>query len=469
MAGHYRSAHYSGTSSDSLAADLSAVRAETIERLQALIRFDTTNPPGNELELAKYLVKALEGAGIQTTLLEPAPNRAAVIARLKGNGSKRPVMLMAHMDVVGVEREKWSVDPFAGEIRDGYLYGRGAIDDKGMLAANLMAMLLMKRTVVDAGVELERDVIFLATSDEETGGVDGIKWVVREHFDLIDAEFAINEGGRTRIIAGGKRYLAIQTAEKISHMVTLTARGPAGHAAIPLAGNAIFRLGRALDRLSRYREPVQLNATTRGFFSELSRMWPDAAEGSAMADLVSNDASASARGAEALSNIPVFNAVMRNGISPTRVVGGLAGNVIPAEASVVLNVRTIPGEDIDGIVQRIEACVDDPEVTVAISTRGGEAPASDPDSAMFAAIADAARDIDPAITVVPYLSTGGTDSAHLRRAGIHSYGILPFPMEQPDEERMHGHDERVPVESLHFGTSLIFRAVQRVCGGRPQG
>lgn len=449
-------------------AELSDVRAETVERLQALIRFDTTNPPGNELELAKYLVKALEAEGIQTTLLEPAPNRAAVIARLRGNGSKRPVMLMAHMDVVGVEREKWSVDPFAGEIRDGYLYGRGAIDDKGMLAANLMAMLLMKRTVVDAGIELDRDVIFLATSDEETGGVDGIKWVVKEHFGLIDAEFAINEGGRTRIIAGGKRYLAIQTAEKISHMVTLTARGPAGHAAIPLAGNAIFRLGRALDRLSAYQEPVKLNTTTRRFFSELSRMWPVEAEATAMADLVSIDSSASRRGAKVLSGIPVFNAVMRNGISPTRVVGGVAGNVIPAEASVVLNVRTIPGEDIDGIVQRIQACVDDPEVTVAISTRGDEAPASDPDSPMFSAIADAAREIDPAITVVPYLSTGGTDSAHLRRAGIHSYGILPFPMEQPDEERMHGHDERIPVESLHFGTSLIFRAIQRVCGVRPR-
>lgn len=443
-------------------ADRAAVEAETIERLQALIRFDTTNPPGNEGELAAYLAKTLEDEGIETQLLVPVENRAAVVARIRGNGTKRPVMLMAHMDVVGVERDKWSCDPFGGVIRDGYLYGRGAIDDKGMLAANLMTMLLIKRNVVDAGVELDRDVIFLATSDEETGGIHGIKWMVSEHRDLIEADFAINEGGRTRIIEGGKRYLAIQTAEKISHMVTVTARGPAGHSAIPLVDNSIFRLGRALARLGEYREPVTLTVTTRRFFSELSKMWPVENERVAMAALVSDDVAESARGAEVLSGIPVLNAVLRNGISATTLSGGVAGNVIPAEVSAVLNVRTIPGHDIDGIVRRLEECAAEPGVSITVTVRGAEAPESNPDSPMFDAIAAAAREIDPDITVVPYLSTGGTDSSHLRRAGISSYGILPFPMRQPDEERMHGHDERVPVESLHFGTRLIFESIRRV-------
>ncbi len=443
-------------------ADRAAVEAETIERLQALIRFDTTNPPGNEGELAAYLAKTLGDEGIETKLLVPVENRAAVVARLRGNGTKGPVMLMAHMDVVGVERDKWSCDPFGGVIRDGYLYGRGAIDDKGMLAANLMTMLLMKRNVVDAGIELDRDVIFLATSDEETGGVDGIKWMVSEHRDLIEADFAINEGGRTRIIEGGKRYLAIQTAEKISHMVTVTARGPAGHSAIPLVDNSIFRLGRALARLGEYREPVTLTVTTRRFFSELSKMWPVESERAAMAAVVSDDVAESARGAEVLSGIPVLNAVLRNGISATTLSGGVAGNVIPAEVSAVLNVRTIPGHDIDGIVRRLEECAAEPGVSITVTVRGAEAPESNPDCPMFDAIAAAAREIDPDITVVPYLSTGGTDSSHLRRAGISSYGILPFPMRQPDEERMHGHDERVPVESLHFGTKLIFESIRRV-------
>jgi carboxypeptidase PM20D1 len=181
-----------------------------------------------------------------------------------------------------------------------------------------------------------------------------------------------------------------------------------------------------------------------------------------MADLVSRDSAASERGAEILSRIPVFNAVIRNGISATMITGGVAGNVIPAEASAVLNVRTIPGNSIDDVMARLRACVPDPAISFAVAAHSDEAPASDPDSAMFKAIADAAIELDPAMTVVPYLSTGGTDSAHLRRIGINSYGILPFPMEQPDEERMHGHDERVPVASLHFGTRLIFESIRRV-------
>lgn len=445
-----------------MAAEPANFREEAVERLQALIRFDSTNPPGNELPVAKYLASALESEGIETQLFVPAENRGAVIARIRGSGAKRPVMLMAHMDVVAVERDRWSCDPFAGIVRDGYLYGRGAIDDKGMLAANLMAMLLLKRTVVDAGGQLDRDVIFLATSDEEAGGSDGIKWVVREHKDLIDAEFAINEGGRTRIIEGGRRYLAIQTAEKIPHSVTVTARGPAGHAAIPLAGNAIFRLGRALARLADHREPVTLTETTRRFFGELSKIWPDQAQRAAMADLVSGDPAAAERAEQVLSAVPVFNAVMRNGISAVRLAGGVAGNVIPAEASATLNVRTIPGYSIEDVVSRMEKCVDDPDVTLAIAAHGTEAPASDPASPMFDAIAGAALEIDPELTIVPYLSTGATDSAHLRRIGVQSYGILPFPMEQADEERMHGHDERVSIESFHFGTRLIFESVKRV-------
>ncbi len=446
-----------------MAADWSAVEAETIEHLQSLIRFDTTNPPGNELPLAEYLVGILRGDGIDTTLLSPAPNRAAVIARLKGNGSRKPVMLLAHMDVVGVEREKWSCDPFGGIVRDGYVYGRGAIDDKGMLSANLMALLLIKRTVIDAGIEIDRDVVFVATSDEEAGGDDGMRWLVENHREHLDAEFAINEGGRTRVIEGGKRYLAIQTAEKISHQVALTARGPAGHAAIPLEGNAVFVLGNALARLSHYREPVTLTATTSRFFGELARVWPLPEIADAMTRIVSTDRLERELGADVLAKIPVFNAVMRNGISAVALSGGVAGNVIPAEARAMLNVRTIPGHAVEDVAERITNCLDDPAVTVSIESRGEDAPGSDPESEMFTAISNAAKSIDPDMAVVPYMSTGGTDSAHLRRLGINAYGVLPFPMEQSDEERMHGHDERVPVASLHFGVRLIFESLLRVC------
>lgn len=442
-------------------AESGITESETVALLQALIRFDTTNPPGNERPLAQFLEGVFEEAGIPTTLLLPTPSRAALIARIKGNGNKRPIILLAHMDVVGVEREKWSCDPFGGIVRDGFVYGRGAIDDKGMLAANVMAMLQLKRSVVDAGQQLERDVVFIATSDEESGGDFGMRWLVENHPEYLDAEFAINEGGRTRIIEGGKRYLAIQTSEKISHQVQVTARGPAGHAAIPLTDNAIFQLGRALAKLDVYREPVTLNATTSRFFSELARVWPIPEVAQAMSEIVSADSAKSQKAAMVLAQIPVFNAVMRNGISPVGLSGGVAGNVIPAEASATLNVRTIPGHRIEDVVDRIRVAIGSDSVTVEIASHGEEAPGSDPDSAMFAAIASAAKALDPEIAVVPYLSTGGTDSSHLRRLGINSYGILPFPMQQSDEERMHGHDERVPVKSLHFGARLIYESVLR--------
>ena len=441
------------------------MEAETVALLQRLIRFNTTNPPGNELPLARYVEGLLTAEGIETQLLIPEENRAAIVARIRGNGKARPVMMLAHMDVVGVEADRWSCDPFGGIVRDGYLYGRGAIDDKGMLAANIMAMLLIQRTVIAAGMTLERDVVLVATSDEEAGGAAGIKWLVDNHRDLFDAEFAINEGGRTRIVAGSKRYLAIQTAEKISHMVTLTARGPAGHAAIPLEGNAIFRLARALERVSHYHEPVTLTETTRRFFTDLASVWSEGPERDAMAGLVSADPEGQERGASTLSRIPVFNAVMRNGISPTSLVAGVRGNVIPAEASAVLNVRTIPGYAIEDVVSRLQESVADGGIEITITSHGAEAPASDPSSEMFKAISSSARELDKEIAVVPYLSTGGTDSAQLRRIGINSYGILPFPMQQEDEERMHGHDERIPVASLHFGTRLIFESISRIALG----
>jgi len=442
--------------------DWASVDAETVSRLQTIIRFDTRNPPGNELPLALYLESVLKSEGIQTALYEPEANRAQLVGRIRGTGAARPVMLLAHMDVVGVERASWTHDPFEGELADGYLYGRGAIDDKGMLAANLMVMLLISRMLVQSGKKLARDVVFVATADEEAGGEWGMGWLIDHHPEVLDAEYALNEGGRTRIIEGGRTYLAVQSAEKISHVVTITAHGSAGHAAIPLADNAVFRLGRALDQLSRYSEPAMLTETTRQFFSRLSEIWPNPVEKKAMTDLVASRGENKEDGASTLSRIPVFNAVLRNGISPTVVQGGKQFNVIPDSAGAVLNVRTLPGQSVDEVVERMRAAVTEPGVAFEITQRGQEAPASDPASPMFQAITESAHELDPGIAVVPYLSTGVTDSARLRRLGVNAYGILPFPMMQADEERMHGNDERVPLASLHFGTRLIYGAVERI-------
>ncbi|MFL5469228.1 MAG: M20/M25/M40 family metallo-hydrolase [Gemmatimonadaceae bacterium] len=442
--------------------DWERVQAEAIAQLQEIIRFDTTNPPGNELPLARHLVGVLRADGIDATLLETPDDRAQVVARIRGSGAKRPVILLAHMDVVSVERASWTHDPFAGEISDGYLYGRGAIDDKGMLAANLMTMLLLQRSVSTSGGTLSRDVIFVATSDEEAGGEWGMGWLVANHAEMLEAEFALNEGGRTRVIERGRTYIAIQSAEKVSHVVTVTAHGRAGHAAIPLPDNAIFRLGRALDQLSRYAEPVMLTEITREFFSRLAGIWPDETERKAMSDFADGDRACSEVAANVLSQIPVFNAVLRNGISPTVVEGGKQFNVIPDNVGAVLNVRTLPGESVDNVVDRMRTVITEPGVTVEVTQRGEEAPASEPGSEMFMAIAEAAHELDPKIAVVPYLSTGVTDSARLRRLGVQAYGILPFPMSQSDEQRMHGNDERIPLDSFLFGIRLIFGAIERI-------
>lgn len=442
--------------------DWKRAREETIDHLRALIRFDTTNPPGNELPLAQYLVDVLSAAGIETRLFEPAPLRAAVIARLRGNGAKQPVLLMAHMDVVGVERASWSVDPFAGEVRDGYLYGRGAIDDKGMLAANLMTMLLIQRALRRGASTLERDVIFVATSDEEAGGEWGIHWLIDNHPNEIRAEFALNEGGRTRIIGGKPLYLAVQSAEKVANVLRLTAHGPAGHASVPVADNAVARLARGVAAIHATPLPVRLLPTTRGFFRELSRVWPDEVERAAMADVASDDEQRIERGACVLRGVPLLDATLRTTVSPTMISAGIAPNVIPAEATATLNVRTLPGHSIDDVVRDLGRVVNDAHIAITIVSRGEDSPTSDFAAPMFVAIADAARALNPDLTVVPYLGTGATDSAPMRRFGVQAFGILPFPMELGDEERMHGNDERIPLDSLEFGTRLIHDAIVRV-------
>jgi acetylornithine deacetylase/succinyl-diaminopimelate desuccinylase-like protein len=442
--------------------DWTAAQQETITHLQAMIRMNTSNPPGNEIAVARYLDSTLKAEGIETHLFEPAPGRAALVARLKGNGSKQPVILMAHMDVVGVEHDKWSVDPFGAVIRDGYLYGRGAIDDKGMLSANLETMLLLKRNVVDKGATLSRDVVFVANSDEEAGGDWGMGWLIANHPELVKAEFALNEGGRTRIVQGKPLYLAIQNTEKVSHVVEVVASGTGGHASIPLKDNAILRLGRALAKIGEHREPLDVKPTTREFFLELSKVWPDKSQRQAMADVASRAPARQQRGARVLANIPVLDAVLRNGISATIIGGGIRSNVIPVEAKATLNIRTLPGASLDSVISRLKRVVNDPKVAFNIVERSDDAPASDFTSPMFAAIADATRAVDPTMVVVPYLSTGATDSARLRQLGMQAYGILPFPMDQNDEDRMHGNDERIPLSSLAFGTKVIYGAIARV-------
>lgn len=434
---------------------------DVVHDLQAVLRLESVNPPGNELPVARYLHDILRRNGVASDLYEAAPGRGNVIARVRGSGKQPPLLLMAHMDVVGVERDKWSTPPFGGEVLDGYVYGRGAIDDKGMLITNLHAVLWLQ-ALVTRGAVPARDVIFLATSDEEAGGDHGIDWIMAEHRDQIDAGVALNEGGRVRILDGEIAYAAVQCAEKVPYNVIVTARGSGGHAAIPHDGNAITRLARALARLTSHREPLALFDVTRGFFGQVAQVWPDPAVRDAMADLASGDPLRETRGAAAVAGIPSLDAVLRTGISPTLVSGGIRSNVIPTEAEATLNIRIMPGGSLDDLLERLRAVVDDPSVEFRLKSAGLDAPASSPASAEFRAIVDALQAVRPGLPVAPYLSTGATDSATLRHAGIPCYGLLPFPLTQDDEDRMHGHDERIRVDALSFGLAVTCGIVARL-------
>jgi acetylornithine deacetylase/succinyl-diaminopimelate desuccinylase-like protein len=435
---------------------------ECIAHLQALIRMDTVNPPGRELSVARYLDDVLRGAGIETTLLEPAPGRAALTARLRGSGKHRPVLMLAHMDVVGVERERWTTNPFGGEILDGFVYGRGAIDDKGMLAVNLQTMLLLNQHIVRAGGILDRDVVFLATSDEEAGGEFGIDWVIAHQPDLVEAEFALNEGGRIREVGGMLSFAAVQCGEKVANVLRLTATGTPGHASIPIPDNAVVRLARAVAAAAAHREPVVLTEISERFFSGLSAFWPQPEVRRAIADVSSGSPARLAAGAQALESNPAFDAMLRNGISPTMLSAGVRANVIPAEASATLNVRLLPGQSLDDLIVRLNAAIDDAKVQITVENRNDEAPPSPDDTAMYDAIQSALGALAPGVPVVPFLSTGATDSAPLRRAGVKAYGILPFPLTDADEGRMHGHDERVAVSSLAFAVRLSWEIFARI-------
>ena len=430
---------------------------ETAKHLVQLIAIDTQNPPGNELKVAQYLDATLSAVpGIETHVLELSPGRANFVARLHAmRPEKKAVLLMAHSDVVGVDRAKWESPPFEATLRDGYLYGRGAIDDKGMLAAELTALLSLAKQRDG----LDRDLILLATAGEESGG-EGIEWLLNHDFrEIEDAEFAINEGGRIRLENGRLLLVNIQTTEKIPYNVLARANGPSGHGSIPLPNNALAALARAVAKVHQWRPPVRLNETTRSYFSGLARIEKDSALKQAMAQVsTSQDSIAIDRSAEILSHEPRYNAMLRTGVSVTLIQGGIRSNVIPSEATATFNVRLLPGENIHELVREMSRVAGESQVTFSVSGESRpSAPASSESTALYAALEEAAETMAPGVVVTPFMSPGGTDGAVLRAKGIATYGILPLPLTVDDELRMHGDNERVPVGSLGWAAEYLYR------------
>jgi acetylornithine deacetylase/succinyl-diaminopimelate desuccinylase-like protein len=445
--------------------DRAAAQRTTRTHLGNLIRIDTQNPPGNELRTALYFDSVFRGVpGVETRVVEVGNGRANFVARLRAaRPTKRPVLVMGHMDVVGADTSKWETPPFEPTEKDGYLYGRGAIDDKGMLAATVTAMLQLAKQ----RDRLDRDVILLATAAEEGGPDVGVDLMVEKHRDLLgNPEFALNEGGRVRVGDGRIRTVNIQTTEKVPYSVVATARGAGGHGSVPLPGNALAALARAVARVHAWRAPARLNETTRLYFARLAEIEADPQMKEAMRRIsTSSDAGEVERAAEVLSHEPLHNAVLRAGASLTLLNGGFRGNVIPSEGKATFNLRVLPGEDVREVVRRMNEVGGEAQVTFELQGEPRESPPPSPVSTdLFRAMEAAAKGMSPGATVVPFMSTGATDGAALRAVGIPTYGILPFPLPMEDELRMHGDNERIPLPALGWGAEYLYRVLLQVAG-----
>jgi acetylornithine deacetylase/succinyl-diaminopimelate desuccinylase-like protein len=443
--------------SNTLVGDTGPLAREAQDWLVELVKINTTNPPGNEQVAAKYIASILTKEGITSEFLDVAPSRSALVARLRSSAVPDPskaLLLVAHMDVVGVDRTKWSVDPFGGVIKDGYLYGRGTCDDKGMLVANLAAFIALKR----ASAHLNRDVIFLATTDEEQFGDASMKTLIAKYWDKFAAAYALNEGGKVVVVNGKVQYVAVQASEKVAMNATMIATGPSGHASIPTKDNAVLHLAAAVEKIGGYSAPVHLTSITRRYFEALAAIEDDET-GKWMRVIDSGDRGEHAQ--RVLSDqSPLWNSMMRDTVAPTMLQAGVRVNVIPSEARANLNIRLLPGDSIEALLSDLRKLVNDSNVHIELQPDSGlAAPNSSLETDFYATITKVSAKEFNGAPVLPFLSTGATDSAQLRLHSVQAYGLKPFPLTEEDDRRMHGDEERLPLAAFAKGVDLITRIV----------
>ena len=441
--------------------DWRAIEAETLEHYLALLRLDTSDPPGREQPAVDYLKRILERDGIPVEIFTLESNRPNLVARLKGSGRKRPILIMGHTDVVNVDSTKWTYPPFAATRAGGYVYGRGTRDDKDNVVAGLMILLTLKRL----GVPLDRDVIFLAEAGEEGSTRVGIQFMVNQHFPSIDAEYCLAEAGPVVRVSGVLKYAGILTSEKVSRAIELTARGIAGHGSVPLQSNAITHLARALRAVTDWQPPIRLNETTKAYFQRLASISSPADAGRYL-DIISGD-STRVRSADEYfrAREPVHGSMIRTSISPTMLTAGYRVNVIPAEAKATLDVRMVPEEDTAAFITRIREVIADSAITVAYARR--DVRPSTPPSAINN---EAFRVIEQAVTrhygviTVPYFIPGASDMSYLRARGMQCYGIDPAADVEEGQRGFgpHSDQERVLESDLHKFLRFHYDIVERL-------
>ena len=402
--------------------DWAKVDEETLRHFLAIIKLDSTDPPGNEKPVVDYLKQVLEAEGIAVETFAMEPNRPNLVARIKGSGKQRPLLLLGHTDTVNVDPKKWTHPPF-GAVRDGgYIYGRGTVDDKDNVVANLMTMLMLKRL----NVKLDRDVIFLAEAGEEGASRLGIQFMATQHMASIDAEFCYAEGGGATRTGGVVKYARVQTVEKIPRAITVTSKGVAGHGSVPLESNALAHLGEAVGAIAAWTPPMRLNETTAAYFKRLATVsTPE--EAARYRDLLSPDPKISGPADAYLrKNEPSHWSMLRTSLSPTMITGGYRTNVIPSEGTANIDTRLAPDEDPMKFLELVKQVVNDPQVEVSYGARDTRpsTPTAKLDSEAFKVIEANITKHYKTITL-PTMSTGATDMAFLRQKGMQCYGLGP--------------------------------------------
>ena len=440
------------------------VERETLEHFQALLRIDTRNPPGNERRAAEYLKAVFDREGIPAQILALDSSRANVVARLKGTGRKRPLLIMGHTDVVTVDTTKWTHPPFAATRDSGYVYGRGAVDDKDNVTAGLMTMLLLKRL----NVPLDRDVIFLAESGEEGNTRVGIGFVTEQHLPEIEAEYCLAEGGGATRIGGQVKYSTIQTLEKRGRGIELVARGIAGHGSVPLASNAIVHLAGAVARVGAWRPEIRLNETTRAYFERLAAISPPDIARHYRGVLSADSAVRRAADDWLYEHEPRHSSMLRTSASPNVIAGGYRSNVIPSEARATLDVRMLPDEDADRFAEEMRKVINDPAVEVRVSPSFGRPTGVESrlDSEAFKALEVSVRRVYN-VPAIPVMGTGATDMSFTRAKGIQCFGIGPA-IDIEDGPRgfgAHSDQERILESELHRFVRFNWDAVISLARG----
>lgn len=433
-----------------------------LEHLQTLVRFETVNPPGNEKPAAEWVFARLKEAGLEPELLEPAPGRANVICRIKGTGrGGGPLLLTGHLDVVPVEPEHWDVPPFEGTIKGGYLYGRGTIDMKNHVASCLLMMELIARS----GVTPSRDIIFAAIADEEEGCRWGSQYLVEEHPEKVRAEYMIGEVGGHTLDIGGVRYYPIQIAEKGTARIKMTALGQPGHGSTPPGQTAVTRLGRALDVLGRKRLPHHVVPVVREFFGHLAR------HQSAPLRHVLPRLLHPILGPLLLKKVlsgeqaRLMGALLGNTVSPTMLEASNKFNVIPGEASAVLDGRTLPGFTAEDLVAELRQLLGDEHLRFEILAATPPMQQQRADSELYTIICDTLHRHDPTGVPIPSMIPGFTDAHYFGRLGARCYGFAPHRYPKEDNikfsELFHGHNERIHVEGYLWGVQVLWEVVSR--------